>query len=182
MPHDPNMPDAMGAPMGGPPPMDGGMPAGPPAGPPADAAPPLPTPPAPKEAFTVGKLKGLHNQLNATVKALLGKAYKDMPANQREVVWTPPGGAKLVAPVPMELFVPLAAIDGAVKTLGATDKYDLALSELVDDSGVLYTSGQLKRIASDKKLLKALQEAPMGGDAGPPPDTAAMDQRAMQAM
>tara|TARA_R110002110_G_scaffold110581_4_gene275658 strand:+ start:1965 stop:2594 length:630 start_codon:yes stop_codon:yes gene_type:complete len=112
--------------------------------------------PMPEKPFTIKALETLVKQFNDTVDKLSGGALP-----QVEVDFSGVDGKKWPDPLPPQIFVPLIAINEALKVIEDGkfhDKYGFDPLEVVTDVGVRKATAQLKRMAGDKKLAKALME------------------------
>lgn len=139
------------------------------------------TAPVPKRPLSIKPLVKLRDQINDTVKAILGDGYSP---EQHEVRWEPPADAKggrltspdgTPIPIPQELFLPVIALEEAVERIAGENfakKYDLAPGDLAEDGGVKAATGELARMEKDKKLHEALRGE--GAPSGPPPEAPPM--------
>lgn len=123
--------------------------------------------PKPDKPFTIKKLQGLSKELASVIGKLGGPDAPDFP------VWEPPPEHKgdWMEPVPAPIFAPLFALQKVVNDLGF-QQHDLKLGELTNDVMAARTQAGVKKIGSDKKLKKALEEgapAPEQTAEAPPP-------------
>ena len=167
-----------GPPPGAPPDMAGGPPPGPPPGPPA-AGPQdeqiaqleqiAASAPVPEKPYTVKVVEGLVSQLNDTIDALGGEDFPDV-----EVDLSAADGKKWGQPLPPALFVPMVALNDALRMIEDGkffDKYGFEATELMSDTDLRKASAQMKRMQKDKKLIEAMQAPLEGGpeSEGPAP-------------
>ena len=167
-----------------------GAPPMPPGGPemPPEGAPPMPggpqdeamarvsdiasQAPVPEKPYSVKALNTLQKEFNETLDVLGGGELPPIEVDfGTEKKW--------MEPIPPELFVPLVAINEALKMVGEgefAEKYDFEPLGMVSDVELRKASGQLARMRKDKKLIEAMQapaEAP-ADELGPPPEMGAM--------
>jgi len=169
-PGEPGYDPAMAAPAQGMPPAApaAGMP---PAGMPPEGMPPeggvppeiaeiAASAPAPKKPYTVKALETLVKQFNDTMNKLADGQLPEV-----DVDFTVVEGNKWEQPLPPQLFVPLVAINEALKMLEEgkyADKYGFDPMDMTSDVEVRKATAQLKRMANDKKLAEDLMK-PEGG-------------------
>ena len=139
--------------------------------------------PKPKKPYTAVAVNSLIDQFNETIDELGGQ---DLPNVEVDLG----GQDRWPEPLPAQIFVPLAALFQAVEQVDNgkfAGKYTMSMEELVDDTGLRMAAGELKRMARDAALAKAMQ-APVGGPApapakkGPPPAPGAMSEEDMAMM
>ena len=124
--------------------------------------------PEPEQPYETRTIQTMVDQFNKTVDALGGEALPD-------VEWTPDGD-KWDAPLPPEIFVPIVALNEALKLIedGAFfDKYGFDPSTLVSNNDVRKVTASLSKMEKDKKLQEAMSQ-PIGEvgpaeEAAPPP-------------
>lgn len=135
--------------------------------------------PKPKKPYTAVAVNSLVEQFNDTIDQLGGQ---DLPNVEVDLG----GQDRWAEPLPAQIFVPMMALFQAVEQVGDgkfAGKYTVTADELVDDPGIRLAAGQLKRMAGDAALAKAMQ-APVGGGApapapakrGPPPTRGEMSE------
>jgi len=164
-------PAAAAAPQGMPP---QGMPPGaPPEGMPPEGMPPeggvppeiaqiAASAPMPEKPYTVKALETLVKQFNDTMNTL---AQGQLP--EVDVDFSVVEGNKWDQPLPPQLFVPLVAINEALKMLEGgkyADKYGFDPLEMTSDVEVRKATAQLKRMSKDKKLAEDLMKPDAGGE------------------
>mgnify|MGYP003133879172 CR=1 FL=1 len=124
--------------------------------------------PNPSKPFTVKVIQTMIDQFNSTLDALGGG---DLP----DIEWTPDPalaeGGKWNQPLPPQIFVPVVALNEALKVVGEEpgqfgEKYGFVPEELLTDGDLRKATAQMKRMAGDKKLVEAMQ-APAAGAAEP---------------
>lgn len=139
--------------------------------------------PKPKKPYTAVAVNSLIDQFNETIDELGGQ---DLPNVEVDLG----GQDRWPEPLPAQIFVPLMALFQAVEQVENgkfAGKYTMSMEELVDDTGLRMAAGELKRMARDAALAKAMQ-APVGGPApapakkGPPPAPGAMSEEDMAMM
>lgn len=167
-----------GPPAGAPPDMAGGPPPGPPPGAPpggpddaqiAQLEQIAASAPMPEKPYTVKVVESLVGQVNDTVDALGGQDFPDI-----ELDLSAADGKKWNQPLPPALFVPLVALNDALRMVEDGkffDKYGFDPTELMVDADLRKATAQLKRMEKDKKLAEAMQAPLEGGPeaGGPPP-------------
>ena len=141
--------------------------------------------PQPTEPFDVRAVEGLVDQFNETVDALGGTDLPDVE------VPLPEGENKINAPLPPEIFVPLVALNEALKMIGGGeffDKYGFEATELSDNNSIRKVTASLGKMAKDKKLMEAMQQpigelpSEEGGEEAPPPAPDAMEEEDQELM
>lgn len=139
--------------------------------------------PKPKKPYTAVAVNSLIDQFNETIDELGGQ---DLPNVEVDLA----GQDRWPDPLPAQIFVPMMALFQAVEQVEDgkfAGKYEVMADELVDDTGLRMAAGQLKRMARDAALAKAMQ-APVGGAApapakrGPPPARGEMSEEDMEMM
>lgn len=139
--------------------------------------------PKPKKPYTAVAVNSLIDQFNETIDELGGQ---DLPNVEVDLA----GQDRWPDPLPAQIFVPMMALFQAVEQVEDgkfAGKYEVMADELVDDTGLRMAAGQLKRMARDAALAKAMQ-APVGGPAaapakrGPPPTRGEMSEEDMEMM
>jgi len=177
--YDPATAGAM--PPGAPPP--GAMPPEgppPPGMPPEQGAPGMVNPelaqiaaqaPMPEKPFAIKALETLVKQFNDTLGKLSGGDLPEVVVDFGDVE-----GKKWSDPLPPQIFIPLVAINEALRVIEDGkyyDKYGFEPMEITSDVEVRKATAQLKRMAGDKKLADALMAPVEGGEemaeAGPAP-------------
>lgn len=143
--------------------------------------------PQPSEPFDVRAVQGLVDQFNDTVDALGGTDLPDVALPPM-----PEGENKINSPLPPEIFVPVVALNEALKLIGDGeffDKYGFEPTELDNNNAVRKVTASLAKMAKDKKLQEAMQQPVGEMEAAPeeasPPSPEAMpdeDQELMDNM
>lgn len=116
--------------------------------------------PEPESPFNAKAIGSLIDEFNSTLDAFAGG---DIP----DVEWdAPEGETKWDAPLPPEIYVPLIALNEALKMIGDGeffDKYGIEPETLTSDAELRKVTANLKKMGKDKKLVEAMQ-APIGGE------------------
>ena len=133
--------------------------------------------PMPEKPFTIKALETLLKQFNETINKLSGG---DLP--QVELDFSGTEGNKWADPLPPQLFVPLVAINEALRVVEDGkyfDKYGFDPMEMTSDVEVRKATAQLKRMAKDKKLSDALMAPEEGAEemAEAPPSPGNFDEQ-----
>ena len=115
--------------------------------------------PVPEKPFAVKAIQTMIGQFNDTIDAMGGEGLPD-------VEWAAPeGGAKWENPLPGEIFVPMVALNEALKLVEGGEfyeKYPLDPEEITSYVELRKSTALLKKMEKDKGLSDVMQ-APVGG-------------------
>tara|TARA_R100000306_G_C4353027_1_gene131167 strand:- start:496 stop:984 length:489 start_codon:yes stop_codon:yes gene_type:complete len=131
--------------------------------------------PQPSKPYSKKAIETLAKEFNEAVDALGGGDLPDVEPNLEAEK-----GAKWNLPLPPEIFVPVYALNEALKMIPdpeVGEKYGFDPLTLTDDAALRKLSGQLSKMSGDKKLVEVMSQ-PVGGAEGeeelPPPQPGAM--------
>ena len=134
------------------------------------------TAPMPEEPFTVSKIQTVVKELNRFADKASGE--QDVPA----IEWETPE-KKWNQPLPPAVFVPLVIVSQLPAQFGF-EKHAFDPIGITTDAALTKTAGQVRKMTSDAKFIKALQAPPEAPTPeAPPPEVAASeDQELMGAL